>query len=46
MHTIGKSNWFFPKWLEKVTPRVSVEPADDGWTPEPGDEPDRELSPV
>jgi RND superfamily putative drug exporter len=46
MHLIGKANWFFPKWLDRITPRVSVEPADDGWTPEPGDEPDRELSPV
>jgi RND superfamily putative drug exporter len=46
MHTIGKANWFFPKWLERITPRVSVEPADDGWSPEPGDEPERELSPV
>ena len=29
MHVLGKSNWFFPKWLEKVTPRVSVEPPDE-----------------
>jgi RND superfamily putative drug exporter len=28
MHMFGKSNWFFPAWLEKVTPRVSVEPPD------------------
>jgi RND superfamily putative drug exporter len=26
MHLFGKSNWFFPAWLEKITPRVSVEP--------------------
>ncbi|MBO0883846.1 MAG: MMPL family transporter, partial [Mycobacterium sp.] len=26
MHILGKANWFFPKWLERVTPRVSVEP--------------------
>jgi putative drug exporter of the RND superfamily len=25
MHLFGRSNWFFPRWLEKVTPRVSVE---------------------
>jgi RND superfamily putative drug exporter len=31
MHLLGRSNWYFPAWLEKVTPRVSVEPADDGW---------------
>jgi RND superfamily putative drug exporter len=46
MHTIGKANWFFPRWLDKITPRVSVEPADDGWTPEAGDEPEREFSRV
>jgi len=28
MHSLGRSNWFFPKWLDRVTPRVSVEPAD------------------
>jgi RND superfamily putative drug exporter len=26
MHIVGKSNWFFPNWLEKITPQVSVEP--------------------
>ncbi len=26
MHLFGKANWFFPKWLERVTPRLSVEP--------------------
>jgi RND superfamily putative drug exporter len=29
MHVFGKGNWFFPKWLERVTPRVSVEPPED-----------------
>jgi RND superfamily putative drug exporter len=47
MHVVGKSNWFFPNWLEKVTPRVSVEPhdadADAGTTPEV---PPHELSRV
>jgi RND superfamily putative drug exporter len=38
MHVLGKSNWYFPKWLDKITPRVSVEPADDGWTAISGDE--------
>ena len=28
MHIFGKSNWYFPRWLERVTPRVSVEPPD------------------
>jgi RND superfamily putative drug exporter len=31
MHTLGRSNWYFPKWLDRYTPQLSVEPAD----PEP-----------
>jgi RND superfamily putative drug exporter len=33
MHVIGKLNWFFPKGLDRITPRVSVEPPDEesGW---------------
>jgi RND superfamily putative drug exporter len=34
MHLIGKANWYFPKWLDRITPRVSVEAADDGWDPD------------
>ncbi|CAO5191781.1 putative drug exporter of the RND superfamily [Frankia sp. AiPs1] len=33
MHIIGKPNWFFPRWLDRITPRVSVEPPDDDVTP-------------
>ncbi len=29
MHLFGKANWYFPRWLERITPRVSVEPAED-----------------
>jgi putative drug exporter of the RND superfamily len=29
MHIFGKSNWYFPKWLDRITPRLSVEPADE-----------------
>ena len=28
MHLFGKSNWFFPKALEKVTPHVSIDAED------------------
>jgi RND superfamily putative drug exporter len=28
MHIIGKANWFFPQWLERITPQLSIE-ADD-----------------
>ncbi len=29
MHIVGKANWYLPKWLERITPHVSVEPADE-----------------
>jgi len=43
MHMFGKANWWFPTWLDRITPRVSVEPPED----EVGDrdEPERELLP-
>jgi RND superfamily putative drug exporter len=25
MHKLGRGNWYFPKWLERITPRVSLE---------------------
>ena len=41
MHLFGRSNWCFPKWLDRITPRVSVEPADDARAPP--EAPEREL---
>jgi RND superfamily putative drug exporter len=41
MHTLGRSNWYFPRWLDRITPRVSVEPPD-----EPGDKPTRQFAGV
>ena len=38
MHLLGKANWYYPKWLDKITPQVSVEPPDEveaGEEPEP-----------
>jgi putative drug exporter of the RND superfamily len=29
MHLIGDRNWYLPNWLERVTPKVSFEPADE-----------------
>jgi RND superfamily putative drug exporter len=29
MHIFGKANWAFPKWLDRITPRLSVEPPDE-----------------
>ncbi len=28
MHRLGRWNWWFPAWLDKVTPRVSIEAPD------------------
>jgi putative drug exporter of the RND superfamily len=40
MHLVGKANWWFPKWLDRITPRVSVEPPEEeSWSPPE----DREL---
>ncbi|MDP9117586.1 MAG: MMPL family transporter [Actinomycetota bacterium] len=45
MHIAGKANWYFPKWLDRITPHVSVDPDDRSWE---ADHPDgqRELAPV
>jgi RND superfamily putative drug exporter len=34
MHLYGKWNWYLPRWLERITPRVSVEPHDDESVPD------------
>src|SRR5580765_5577788 len=39
MHAIGRANWWFPRWLDRITPRLSVEPGDEEPTSE------RELAP-
>ena len=28
MHIIGDRNWYLPKWLDRITPKVSFEPPD------------------
>ncbi len=28
MHLIGPSNWYFPRWLDRLTPQISIEAAD------------------
>jgi RND superfamily putative drug exporter len=43
MHVFGKANWYFPQWLNRITPRLSVEPPEEqsGWideTPETAQE--------
>jgi RND superfamily putative drug exporter len=48
MHALGRTNWYFPKWLDRITPQVSVEPHDDTWAIEHGEPPEggRELERV
>jgi putative drug exporter of the RND superfamily len=35
MELLGDRNWWFPRWLDRITPRVHVEPSE----PEPSAEP-------
>ena len=47
MHMFGRANWAFPRWLDRITPRVSVEPADNVDPAEdPHHRPPRELARV
>ncbi|MYW01887.1 MMPL family transporter [Streptomyces sp. SID3343] len=40
MHLCGRANWWLPKWLDKVLPRISVEGAPESEQPaRPADEP-------
>ncbi len=34
MELLGDSNWWFPRWLDRITPRIHVEPSDPEPTPE------------
>ncbi len=47
MHMLGRSNWWFPRWMDRITPHVSVDPADDAHSRrDPDDQPERELTPA
>jgi RND superfamily putative drug exporter len=26
MELLGNANWWFPKWLERIVPKISIEP--------------------
>jgi RND superfamily putative drug exporter len=28
MHVLGPANWWLPRWLDRILPRVHVEPDD------------------
>ncbi len=36
MHLIGPSNWWLPRWLDRILPRISVEGPDADLEAEPG----------
>ena len=47
MHLVGRANWWFPSWLERFTPRISLEAPEPAEDTVRGPEPDeRELVPV
>jgi putative drug exporter of the RND superfamily len=48
MELLGDRNWWLPRWLDRLLPRVSVEgPSDeDGAQPEPPEPPERQLERV
>jgi RND superfamily putative drug exporter len=35
MELLGDSNWWFPRWMDRITPRIHVEPSDPEPIPEP-----------
>jgi RND superfamily putative drug exporter len=37
MLMFGKANWWFPKWLDRILPRIHVEPEDLSEVGEPGE---------
>ncbi len=48
MELLGDRNWWLPRWLDRILPRIEVEGhVDDDDAGEPAsDEHDRELEPV
>ncbi|MGZ6588963.1 MAG: hypothetical protein ACXVHX_32375 [Solirubrobacteraceae bacterium] len=43
MPRVGAANWWYPAWLERITPHVSIEPPDEIAAPEKDLE-ERELA--
>ena len=37
MHRIGNANWWYPSWLDRITPRFTFEPPDDDTATSGGD---------
>jgi RND superfamily putative drug exporter len=47
MHLLGNANWYFPKWLDRITPQVSIEAPDGASEQDPaGPNENREMAGV
>ncbi|MDQ1744082.1 MAG: putative drug exporter of the superfamily [Pseudonocardiales bacterium] len=46
MHLLGNANWYFPRWLDRITPQVSIEPPDSADQGPAGPDGNRELAGV
>ncbi len=46
MHLLGNANWYFPRWLERITPQVSIEPPEAADQGPAGPDGNRELAGV
>jgi RND superfamily putative drug exporter len=46
MHMLGNANWYYPKWLDRLTPQVSIEPPEAAEQDPAGPEGNRELAGV
>ena len=43
MHLLGKRAWYIPRWLDRVLPNLTIEPAEEHEEPKQDDEDEREL---
>jgi RND superfamily putative drug exporter len=46
MHLLGNANWYFPRWLERITPQVSIEASEPAEQGPAGPDGNRELAGV
>ncbi|HEV2887158.1 MAG TPA: MMPL family transporter, partial [Jatrophihabitans sp.] len=46
MHLLGDANWYFPAWLDRITPQVSIEAAEETEQDPAGPDGNRQLASV
>jgi RND superfamily putative drug exporter len=46
MHLFGRANWWYPAWLDRLTPQVSIEAAEEDVPATSGDDPDEAFARV